>query len=282
MKGKKFSIPLTILGWLFSLVIFGPLYIMIVNSFKGRRQIFTDSLSLPESWDFQYYLEAIRKMDYFKALKNSIIVVGTSVIIIVILASMAAWAISRRKSKGSNALYLLFISTILIPFQAVMLPLIQYFYRWRIPELGIKFVGSHYGLIFFNVGFGLAMAIFLYTGAIKNVPEEMEESAYIDGASKIQTFWLITFPNLKPITATVAILNIIAYWNDYLLPSLVLTTSPELHTIPLSTFNFFGVFTIQWNLALAGLVLTIIPVIIFYIFAQRWIIQGIMAGSVKG
>lgn len=279
---KNNSISLTTLGWLLSLIVFGPVYIMIINSFKNRKQIFSDSLGLPESLNFSYYSEAADKMDYFLALKNSVVVVGFSVVFIVIFASMAAWALSRNDSKLSKFLYLLFISTLLIPFQSVMLPLVQYFYQWNIPSIGFKMIGSHYGLIFFNIGFGLAMAIFLYSGAIKNVPIEMEESANIDGASKLQTFWRIVFPNLMPITATVAILNIISYWNDYLLPSLVLTSNPALKTIPLSTFYFFGVFTIQWNLALAGLVMTILPVIIFYIFAQRWIIGGIMAGAVKG
>lgn len=273
---------LTILGWLFSLAIIGPIYIMVINSFKSREQIFTDQLGLPEVWSFQYYQEAAQKMNYFNSLKNSLVVVGISVIFIVIVASMAAWAIARRGTKGANLLYFMFISTILIPFQSVMLPLVQYFTNWRIPSIGFNMVGTHYGLIFFNIGFGLALSVFLYTGAVRNVPVSMEESARIDGAGTFQTFWRIVFPNLGPITVTVGILNVISYWNDYLLPSLVLTQNPNLRTIPLSTFYFFGEFNIQWNLALAGLVMTIIPVILVYIVAQRWIISGIMAGAVKG
>lgn len=273
---------LTILGWLFSLAIIGPIYIMVINSFKSREQIFTDQLGLPEVWSFQYYQEAAQKMNYFNSLKNSLVVVGISVVFIVIVASMAAWAIARRGTKGASLLYFMFISTILIPFQSVMLPLVQYFTNWRIPSIGFNMVGTHYGLIFFNIGFGLALSVFLYTGAVKNVPVSMEESARIDGAGTFQTFWRIVFPNLGPITVTVGILNVISYWNDYLLPSLVLTQNPNLRTIPLSTFYFFGEFNIQWNLALAGLVMTIIPVILVYIVAQRWIISGIMAGAVKG
>ncbi len=281
-KINQTNVPLTILGWFLAILVLFPIYIMVINSFKDRGQIFTDQLGLPETWSFQYYEEAARKMDYWNALKNSAIVVGVSVVLIIIVASMAAWAIARRNTKPANALYYMFISTILIPFQSVMLPLVQYFTKWRIPSIGFSMVGTHYGLIFFNVGFGIALSLFLYTGAVKNVPISMEESARIDGASTFQTFWQIVFPNLLPITVTVAILNIINYWNDYLLPSLVLTQKPELRTIPLSTFYFFGEFNIQWNLALAGLVMTIIPVIIFYIFAQRWIVGGIMAGAVKG
>ncbi len=273
---------LTGIGWLLAILILGPIYIMVINSFKSRQQIFVDQLGWPETFSFEYYREAAQRMNYFNALKNSIFVTGTSVVLIIIVASMAAWAITRRDTKGSNLLYLLLISTILIPFQSVMLPLVQYFTSWRINSIGFKMVGSHYGLIFFNVGFGLALSIFLYSGAVRNVPLEMEESARIDGASQFQTFWRIVFPNMLPISMTVAILNIISYWNDYLLPSLVLTQNPRLLTIPLSTFYFFGEFNIQWNLALAGLVMTVVPVVIFYIFAQRYIISGIMAGAVKG
>ncbi len=281
-KINRSSLTLTVIGWLLSLTIISPIYIMVINSFKSRQQIFRDQLGWPESWSFEFYAEAASKMNYFTALRNSVIVTGTSVILIVIVASMAAWAIARREGKLANFLYFMLISTILIPFQSVMLPLVQYFTKWRIAAIGFRMVGTHYGLIFFNLGFGLALAVFLYTGAVKNVPVSMEESATIDGAGRFKTFWQIVFPNMVPITVTVAILNIISYWNDYLLPSLVLTQNPNLRTIPLSTFYFFGEFNIQWNLALAGLVLTIIPVILFYVAAQRYIISGIMAGAVKG
>lgn len=273
---------LTALGWLIALFIVSPIYVMVINSFKSRQQIFEDQLGWPETWSFEYYIEAAAKMNYFTALRNSVVVTGVSVLLIVIVASMAAWAIARREGKLANLIYFLLISTILIPFQSVMLPLVQYFTKWRIAAIDFRMVGTLYGLIFFNLGFGLALAVFLYTGAVKNVPLSMEESARIDGASQLKTFWQIVFPNMVPITVTVAILNIISYWNDYLLPSLVLTQNPNLRTIPLSTFYFFGEFNIQWNLALAGLVMTIIPVIIFYIVAQRYIISGIMAGAVKG
>ena len=282
-RGGKHNVLLTILGWIFSLVVLGPLYIIVINSFKSRKQIFADQLGWPESWSFEYYREAAQKMNYWNALKNSLLVVGISVVFIVLIASMAAWALERRRSRQSNGIFLLFISAMLIPFQAVMIPLVQYFTRWRfdVGDFQFRMVGTHYGLIFFNIGFGLALSIFLYHGFVKGIPEAMEESATIDGAGKWQTFWRIVFPNLTPISVTVAILNVISYWNDYLLPSMVIIR-PELRTIPLSTFYFFGEFNIQWNLALAGLVLTIIPVIIFYLLAQKWIIGGVMAGAVKG
>lgn len=280
---KKRNWGLVILGWILTLVVFFPLYMAVVNSFKNRRQIFTDQLGWPETWSLEYYVEAASKMSYFNALRNSIWVVGWSVLFIILFASMAGWALERRRSKASNVLYIMFIASMLVPFQSVMIPLVQYLTQWRFEISGFNFrmVGSHYGLIFMNIGFGMALSIFLYHGFVKSIPLEMEESAMIDGAGRWQIFFRIILPNLKAISATVAILNIISYWNDYLLPSLVIL-QPSLRTIPLSTFYFFGEFNIQWNLALAGLVLTILPVILFYIFAQRWVIGGVLAGAVKG
>ena len=283
IKRREYNYGLTILGWVLSLIVIFPLYIIVINSFKDRGQIFADQLGWPESWSFQFYIEAADKMNYFNSLKNSLVVVGVSVVFIVLISSMAAWALERRRTRQSNAIFILFISAMLIPFQAVMIPLVQYFTRWRfeVGDFQFRMIGTHYGLIFFNIGFGLALSVFLYNGFVKGIPEAMEEAATIDGAGKWQTFWRVVFPNLTPISVTVAILNVISYWNDYLLPSMVIL-DPQLRTIPLSTFYFFGEFNIQWNLALAGLVLTIIPVIIFYLAAQKWIIGGVMAGAVKG
>ncbi|WP_026486893.1 carbohydrate ABC transporter permease [Caldanaerobius polysaccharolyticus] len=276
---KRINI-LEIFGWILTLTVIFPVYIMLVNSFKDRREIFTNELSLPSKLDFTFYLQAIQKMDFFNAFKNSLIITICSVILIIILSSMAAWVLVRDKSAISNIIFYTFVATILIPFQSVMIPLVQYLNKWQLFGGNFSLINTRYGLIFMNIGFGLSMSIFLFHGFIKNVPVEMEEAATIDGCNKLQLFWRIVFPNLKPIIITVAILNIISLWNDYLLPSLVLQ-SPELRTIPLSTFFFFGEFTIEWNLALAGLVVTIIPVIIFYLFAQKYIIKGVIAGAIK-
>ena len=135
-------------------------------------------------------------------------------------------------------------------------------------------------LIFMNTGFGASLAVFLYHGFVKSIPVSLEEAAVIDGCSTAGVFWKITFPMLKPVTMTVMVLDVIWIWNDYLLPSLVLTSKSR-RTIPLSTASFFGEFTIQWNMAMAALMLTIIPVILFYLAAQKYIIRGVAAGAVK-
>ncbi|QAT40603.1 carbohydrate ABC transporter permease [Clostridium sp. JN-9] len=281
MKGKtKKSTALTILGWIIAVFTLFPIYIMVINSFKGRAQIFTDTMGLPKPFDFSYYATAMERMNFGKAFFNSLIISVFSIILIVVFSSMTAWVLVRNKSRVSNFIYYLLIATMLIPFQAVMIPLMQYMSNWEIKSIGFSMIDSYYGLIFMYVGFGTSLSVFLYHGFIKSIPISLEEAAMIDGCNKFQVFWKIVFPTLKPITVTVAILNVIWTWNDYLLPSLVLR-SPEHRTIPLSTFYFFGQFTIQWNLAMAGLVLTIIPIIIFYIFSQKYIIKGVMDGAVK-
>lgn len=281
MKAKfKASTSFIILGFITAALTLFPMYIMVVNSFKGRAQIFTDTMGLPKTLDFSFYISAIEKMKFLKALSNSLLVTTISIVLIIIFSSMSAWAIVRSSSKLANFVLYTFVATMLVPFQSVMIPLMQYMSGWEIKAINFSMIDSFYGLIFMYIGFGTSLSVFLYHGFIKAIPRSLEEAAMIDGCNKFQVFWKIVFPNLKPITVTVAILNVIWIWNDYLLPSLVLR-SPSLRTIPLSTFYFFGEFTIQWNLAMAGLVLTIIPIIIFYLFLQKYIIKGVMDGAVK-
>lgn len=281
MKGKtNRSAGLIILGWTAAVFTLFPIYIMIVNSFKGRAEIFTDTMGLPKSLDFSYYITAAERMNFGKAFVNSLIISVFSIGLIIIFSSMTAWVLVRNNSKLSNFILYLFVATMLIPFQAVMIPLMQYMSKWEIDTIHFSMIDTYYGLIFMYIGFGSSLSVFLYHGFIKGIPRSLEEAAMIDGCNKLQVFWKIVFPSLKPINVTVAILNVIWIWNDYLLPSLVLR-SPGLRTIPLSTFYFFGQFTIQWNLAMAGLVLTIIPIIIFYLFSQKYIIKGVMDGAVK-
>jgi len=274
--GKFSKEAFLLLGALFFL---SPIYIMVVNSFKTRSEMYENVLALPSDFSFQYYAEAMDKMNFLTAFGNSMFITVTSVIFIVILASMTAWMLARTDNTLSRVIFMVFIATMLIPFQTIMMPLLQ-FMNTIMKATGIPMINTHGGLIFMHVGFNSSMAIFLYHGFVKSIPISLEEAATIDGCSKFGLFWRIVFPMLKPITVTVIILNVIQIWNDFLLPSLVLT-STDLRTIPLTTFYFFGQFTIQWNLAMAGLTLTIIPVVIFYIFAQRYIIKGIGDGAVK-
>lgn len=264
---------------LIAVTFLSPIYIMLVNSFKTRAELYENALSLPTSFSTKYYVEAMNKMNFLSAFGNSLYVTIVSVIIVVILASMTAWMLVRTENKLSQIIFMVFVATMLIPFQTLMMPLMQLM-GFITKSLHIPMINTHGGLIFMNVGFHASLAVFLYHGFIKSVPIALEEAATLDGCSKFGVFWRIVFPMLKTITITIAILDVIAMWNDYLLPSLTLSDK-SLRTIPLSTFYFFGEFTIVWNLAMAGLTLSIIPVVIFYFSAQKYIIKGIAEGAVK-
>lgn len=259
--------------WLF------PVYIIVVNAFKNRAELYENILAFPKSFSFKYYAEAMDKMEIVNALKNSLIVTIVSIAIIIILASMCAWMLARKDNKLSKVIFSVFVATMLIPFQTLMMPLMQVLGFGR-DTLHLPVVNTLGGLIFCYIGFGASMSVFLFHGFVKSIPVALEEAATIDGCTKFGVFWRIVFPMLKPVTMTVIILDVIWIWNDYLLPSLVLSSKAN-RTIPLSTANFFGQFTIQWNLAMAGLTLTIIPVIIFYLCAQKYIIKGVAAGAAK-
>ncbi|MBP8715538.1 MAG: carbohydrate ABC transporter permease [Lachnospiraceae bacterium] len=258
-----------------------PVYIIIVNSFKSRSEMYANSLALPSELSLQYYTAAFAKMNFFIAFKNSLVVTVISVIFIVILTSMTAWMFVRTNNTLSKILFSIIIVTMLVPFQTIMMPLMQEMNMFQ-KATGLQFKDSIGGLIFMYIGFGAGMGVFLYHGFIRSsCPVSLEEAAMIDGASTWRVFWQIVFPILKPITVTVAILDVIWIWNDYLLPSLTLT-SQDNKTIPLAMALFFGQYNIEWNMSMAALTFSIIPVIVFYLSAQKYIIKGIAAGAVKG
>lgn len=278
MKKAK-TIVANILVILMSVCWLFPVYIVIVNSFKNRAELYENILALPSSFSFEYYAKAMKKMNFFHALGNSVFVTLISIFFIVVFASMTAWMLVRSANKLSTLIFNIFVMTMLIPFQTLMMPLMQEM-GWIRDTLHIPMMDNMGGLIYMYIGFGASMAVFLYHGFVKSIPISLEEAATIDGCNKLGVFWKIVFPMLKPTTMTVIILDVIWIWNDYLLPSLVLSSKAN-RTIPLSTFSFFGQFTIQWNMAMAGLTLTIIPVVIFYLCAQKYIIKGVAAGAVK-
>ncbi|MCX7773264.1 MAG: carbohydrate ABC transporter permease [Clostridia bacterium] len=271
MKHVKKAI-LVLLAILLAAVWLFPFYIMIVNSFKTKREIFVDTLGLPKTFSFTNYTEAASKLDLALSIRNSLTILVISLLIIILFSSMAAYALERNRTKTSTVTFMVFAGAMLVPFQSVMIPLIKLF--------GFAQLLNRGGLAFMYLGFGSSLAIFLYHGALKGIPVSLDEAATIDGCSRFRTFWTIIFPNLKNITITVAILDTIWIWNDYLLPSLVINKNTTM-TIPLKVFFFFGQYTRQWHLAMAGLILAIIPVIIFYFISQRQIIKGITAGAVK-
>ena len=286
MKSKQNSrILLYIVGVLTSILFISPFYILIVNAFKTKRELFGSTLTLPNEWMLDNFKVALNKLSFLwigknfsmegffgSALFNSMFITISSTILIIIFSSMAAWILVRTKSKMSNIVFYMFIAAMLVPFQAVMLPLVAFMGR-----LGLQ---NRLGIIFMYLGFGSSFSIFLYHGFIKSIPVSLEEAARIDGCGPWKVFWKIIFPTLKPIHVTVAILNTIWIWNDFLLPQLMINKKGT-QTIPLKMYLFFGGYSKQWHLAMAGLLIAVIPIIIFYFFAQKHIIEGVTAGSEK-
>lgn len=275
------NISLEVFGWALLAVFLMPFYIMVINSFKSRREIFESTTSIPSVWNIENYSKAMERMGMAEAFTNSIIITVFSLLFLVLFSSMAAWVLCRNKSRYSKIVFFIFVGAMIVPFQAVMLPLVKWMGMMRFSLGGFDFsmLGTHYGLIFMYIGFGSSMSIFLYHGFIKGIPMEIEEAAIIDGCSNWKTYTKIILPILKPITVTVMVLNGIWIWNDFLLP--FLTVNGKVNTIPLAMNTFFGAFSKQWELAMAALILAVIPIIIFYFFVQRYIIQGIVQGSVK-
>ncbi|WP_010287461.1 carbohydrate ABC transporter permease [Kurthia massiliensis] len=269
---KAYLLPLEIFGIILALIWLSPFYLMLVNSFKTKKEIFSDTLKPPTTFTWDNYVQAFKELDFLQTFFNSLMITVGSVVIIIIFSALAAYALSRVKGKVSTIIFFLFVAAMLIPFQSVMIPLVTIFGKLEMLNRG--------GLIFMYLGFGASLSIFLYHGALTSIPKTLDEAATIDGANRWQVFWHIIFPMLKPITVTVAILNTIWIWNDYLLPSLVINAE-GMQTIPLKMFFFFGEYTKQWHLALAGLTIAIVPVIIAYFFAQKQIIKGVSDGAVK-
>lgn len=276
MREKRFKkMALEIGGLLLGLLSLSPFYLILVNSLKTKKEFLLSTLSMPSDIAMDNYFKAMERMGFMTALKNSLVITVTSVLLIVLFSAMTAWMLVRTKSKLSNVIFYGFVASMLIPFQAVMLPLVDLFGAGK-----LNLINTYQGIIFMYMGFGASLSVVLFHGFIKGIPKELEEAALIDGCNKYQTFFYIVFPLLKPISVTVAILNGMWIWNDFLLPSLVLQEK-ALRTIPLSTKYFFGTYQSDWTLAMAGLILAIIPIVIFYAFAQKHIIKGAIDGAIK-
>ncbi len=255
-----------------------PFVMVVINSLKQKRDI----IKSPFSWlftikglSFDNFVKAFVQMDFLNAFKNSLIVTVSATVLVTILAAMLAYYIVRHKNWISNITFALMVASMIIPFQAIMIPLVS-IYGGTLNVLNHRAT-----LIFMHTGFSMAMSVFMFHGFINgNIPMALEEAAYIDGCTHFQTFFQIVFPLLKPIISTMVILNALAFWNDFLLPSLVLTDK-KLLTLPLSTYSFYGTYSADYGTIMAGLLLCVIPILILYIALQKQIINGVVTGAVK-
>lgn len=254
-----------------------PIFLVLVNSFKSRLYISSSPFSLPNEETFvgfQNYIAGLSTAGFFAAFLRSLFITVFSTVIIIVCTSMTSWFMVRVKNKFTGALYYLFAFSMIVPFQMVMYTMTFVVNRMNFDNI--------FGVVFVYLGFGAGLSVFMFTGFVKAIPLELEEAAEIDGCNPLQTFFLVVFPVLKPTAITVAILNSMWIWNDYLLPYLVLGTDNK--TVPVAIqIAMQGAYgATDYGGFMAMLVLAIIPIVIFYISAQKYIIKGVISGAVKG
>lgn len=277
---QKRNIVFNILSYILltaaALIFVAPIAIVLMNSFKSKFYISGEPFKLPDGETFEgilNYTEGVAKTGFFKAFGWSVFITVFSVAAIVLFTSMTAWYITRRKSKFTSALYYAFVFSMIVPFQMVMFTLTK--------TANTLHLDNPIGIVFIYLGFGAGLSVFMFSGFVKSIPLEIEEAAMIDGCGPLQTYFRVVFPILKPTAITVAILNAMWVWNDYLLPYLVIGS--EYKTVPIAIQYLKGGYgSVDMGAMMAMLVLAIVPIVIFYLFSQKYIIKGVVAGAVKG
>lgn len=279
MKSKKKAVNtvIFILLVLLALLFIAPLFIVFINSFKAKFDIIGSPFALPNAQTFvglENYITGIKSSGIISSFFRSLFITVASVLVLVVCTSMTAWYITRVKSKFTKILYYLLVFSMIVPFQMVMFTMTY--------TAGKLSLNNLIGIIFIYLGFGAGMSVFMMRGFMKSVPLEIEEAAMIDGCTPIQTFFMIVFPILKPTAVTVAVLNAMWIWNDYLLPYLVLGTDNKTMPVAIQLAMQGAYGSVNWGGFMAMLVIAIIPIVVFYLFCQKYIIKGVTAGAVKG
>lgn len=256
-----------------SILILSPFYVAVCYAFKSRTEFAKTKLAFPTSLYLHNFLDAVKVPNYFTAFKNSVIVAVLMVSIIIIVSSTGAYIITRKKNKFYNMFYYIFQLVILIPFQTLMFPLYK--------ELNsIHALNTLWGLVLAQVGMNVGYVVFLYAGFIKGIPISLEEAARLDGCNKYQVFFKIVFPLLKPINMTVFVLSFLSSWNDFAI-SMIICQKQGMRTIPMMQYAFFGEYSSNVSVAFAGALLAMIPTVVVYFIAQKYIVAGMTAGAVK-
>ena len=271
---KAETITLIVLGILVILIFMFPFYIAIAQSFKTQLETAYDALALPGAFRPDNYYEAVEKINFSASLRNSLIVTVSGVLLIVLCSSMSGYAIARNEGGYFKVLDRLFLSSIMVPFQVIMIPAYK-----LLKSLGL--LNQLAGEIVMLVGISVAYSSFLYVGFVKSIPTELEDAARIDGCSRIQTFWVIVFPLLKPITATTAALHAMWLWNDFNI-SLIVLQKDAVRTLTIKQFYFFSEYASDYNMAFAAAIIGMIPILVTFLFLQKYLVSGITSGAVKG
>ena len=274
MKSKNLPITIFLMG--LAILFVAPVIIVLINSFKGQFYILDAPFKLPDSSTFfgiNNYISGIEKTNFLSAFGYSLFITVFSVLAIIFFTAMTSWYIARVKNAFTKILYYGFILSMVIPFQMVMFTMAK--------TANVLSLDNPLGIIFIYLGFGSGLSIFMYTGFVKSIPKEIEEAAMIDGCNPVKMFFSIIFPILKPIAITIAILNAMWIWNDYLLPLLLIGN--DYKTIPIAVQYLRGGYgSVDMGAMMALLVLSIIPIIVFYLISQKYIIEGVVSGAVKG
>lgn len=273
-KQTTSSLILTIITSIIAILYLYPLFLVIINSFKTFSEITSNVISLPSSLSFDNFVKAFTIMQYPRYFLNTFIATSIGVTGVVVLSSLAGFKLSRTKTRYSWIMFIILIAPMMIPFHSFMIALVKI-------AKGLKLTGSPAGLGVLYWGLGSPLALFLYHGFVKSIPQELDDCSLIDGASPLRAFVQIIFPLLQPVTVSVIVINAMWMWNDFLLPLLILSGSKKALTLQLATYNFFGMYKIDWNFAMAGVLLTLAPAILLYLSLQKHIIKGMTAGAVK-
>lgn len=260
---------------LISLVFLYPLFLTIINSLKNFSELMTDVIALPKRLALENYSYVWQYINYPRLFLNNTVVTVLGLAGIVLISSIAAYKLARTKSRISGIIYFLCIMPMLIPFQSIMLTVLQMAKSLHLSE-------STWGLGLLYWGFGAPLALFIYHGFVKGIPREIDESATIDGASGFRLFFSVIFPLLKSVTTTIIIIDVMWIWNDFLLPLLMVNGSPSTKTLTLAAYTFVGQYTSDWQYAMTAMVMAVLPSIIVFIFLQKYIVKGVVAGAVKG
>ncbi|WP_235775407.1 MULTISPECIES: carbohydrate ABC transporter permease [Paenibacillus] len=260
--------------FIWALIVALPLTLLVTVTVKSPQDLLKSPFALPEKWMWSNFSEAWKTAHLLNSFGNSIIITAFSLAGVVLVSAFAAYPIARAKSRMINAFYFYFISGIMIPFQLSMIPLYKLLKT-------LHLINTHQGIIFIYIAMTIPFSIFLYTGFLKGIPKELEESALIDGCGPVRTFLTIVLPLLKPVTASIVITNSLTIWNDFLVPLLFLQAS-EKRTIPISIFTFTGQYNNNWAMIFSAIVLGTLPLLITFLLLQKHFIKGIVGGAVKG
>jgi raffinose/stachyose/melibiose transport system permease protein len=274
----KYNKMLTFVLILGTITVFFPLYMALVIAFKQPSEMTNDingALALPKTWSFSNFIEAMEVTDFWHSLGNSLIITVSTVVLGIVVYSIVGYVFGRTtaKRKGFKIVYLYIISGMFVPFAILMMPLVK--------ETAQLHLGNQLGVILLYLVFYMPMNVMLYAGYMKNIPEAMEEASEIDGASPWTTYWKVIFPMMKPMHATVAVLTALGTWNDVMTP-LVIMSGTGVNTLPIAQLNFQTQFGTNYNLAFASYIMSLVPILLFYIVCQKQILNGVANGAVKG